>query len=97
MKLEVVILTSAYNDLEQVVDYYETKVDGLGKRMELDFWKSVEFIQEYPLTNSKKYKFYRQARLKKFPYAVIYEILMKEIIIYRVTHLKMQPKKRYKI
>ena len=42
MKYVIVITTLAYYDLEDAVSYYENKVNGLGRRMEADFWKSVE-------------------------------------------------------
>ncbi len=97
MKYDVIILTSAYNDLEDAVGYYESKVIGLGKKMEADFWDCLEFIHRRPLTNRKKHKLYRQSMLRKFPYAIVYQVLEEEIIVYRVPHLKMQSKKRYKI
>lgn len=97
MKCTIVISTLAYYDLEDAVVYYESKVKGLGKRMEADFWKSVDSIQKSPLGYRIRYVFYRQRMLEKFPYAVIYEVLDKEIIIYRVAHLKLQPEKRFKI
>ena len=97
MKRSLIISTSAYYDLEEAIGYYESKVKGLGKRMERDFWKSVELIQKRPLISRIKHKHYRQSMLKKFPYAIIYETLNKEIVIYRVAHLKMAPIKRYKI
>ena len=96
MKFRLVISNSAYSDLEEAIGYYEIKVKGLGKRMEGDFWKSVELIQKRPLAYRIKYKYCRQLMLRKFPYAIVYEIFDKEIVIYRVAHLKMEPKKRYK-
>ena len=72
-------------------------MNGLGKRMEADFWKSVDVIQKSPLGYRIRYVFYRQSMLEKFPYAVIYEVFGEKIIIYRVAHLKLQPEKRFKI
>lgn len=97
MSYTVVITTLAYYDLEDAVVYYECKVNGLGRRIELDFWKSVDAIKKSPLGYRTRYVFYRQTMLKKFPYAIIYELLNGKIIIYRVAHLKVQPEKRFKI
>ena len=65
--------------------------------MEADFWRSVDFVQKNPLACSIWHKLYRQRMFEKFPYTIIYEVLSEKIIIYRVTHLRIQPEKRYKI
>jgi hypothetical protein len=97
MKYAIVITTLAYYDLEDAISYYESKLNGLGRRMEGDFWKSVDVIQKSPLGYRLRYVFYRQTMLQKFPYAIIYEVLNEKIIIYRVAHLKIRPEKRFKI
>ncbi len=91
------IALSAYSDLEDAIGYYESKVIGLGKRMEVDFWKSVDLVQKNPMACRIWHKLYRHKMLENFPYSIIYEVLSEKIIIYGVAHLRIQPEKRYKI
>ena len=97
MKYGLEITLSAFYDLEDAIGYYEMRVKGLGKRMETDFWKSIDLIRSTPLGYRIYHKQLRQKMLEKFPYGIIYEVLNDNIVVFKVSHLKTKPNKRYTI
>ena len=40
-------------------------------------------------------KNYRHARLKKFPYRVVYAVLDRDVVVFQVSHRKREPSKKF--
>lgn len=76
-------------------DWYEEQQNDLGKIFLFSLNDCINRIQLYPKANSKTKKNYRQARVRKFPYVVVYEIIKNEIIIFSVFHTSRNPKNKY--
>lgn len=76
--------------------YYETKQEGLGYKFSESIDEILDLISKNPYTYQRKYKHYREAVLKVFPYTVIYEIKENEIIINAIFHTKRNHKKKVK-
>ena len=74
MKYILDVKTSAENGVLEAFDYYEDKQEGLGARF-LDYWEThIDIIKQDPLLFQKKYKDFRQALIKPYPYHIIYEV-----------------------
>ncbi|HKL35829.1 MAG TPA: type II toxin-antitoxin system RelE/ParE family toxin [Salegentibacter sp.] len=93
MGFSLKIDTSAFNDLQNAIEWYEAKQLGLGKRFLVDFESTLNRIQRNPyifkLENS-----YRNALLDVFPYLIIYELNSNEIIILGVFNTHQNPTKK---
>jgi len=96
VKFAVLIKEEAERELLEAIDWYETQQPGLGLRLLEDWEQAINYITDYPKAYETKRKNYRNGYLKIFPYAIIYEILKNEVVVYYFKHLKMNPKKRYR-
>ncbi|MCG3167741.1 MAG: hypothetical protein POELPBGB_03536 [Bacteroidia bacterium] len=96
MKRTIVVKEKASAQLADAFLWYENQKVNLGVEF-LDEWERVaEYLTEYAEGCSKKYKEFRQAMLKRFPYLVIYEIEGTNVIVYQIINTKRKPNKRYK-
>src|SRR5271156_2767435 len=88
----------AIDEMELTYQWYETLATGLGERFLAAAQKKFEIISATPDVYAKKKGNYREAIPDKFPYAVIYEILEKQKIIFisYVFHTKRNPRLKYK-
>jgi hypothetical protein len=87
---------SALNQLSEAYLWYEKQLLGLGEDF-LDEWESVANHLEFNAeTYQKKYKDFRQALLKRFPFVVVYEIDKNKIIVYNIINTKRSVRKRFK-
>jgi len=95
MKYILDIKISAKAGVLDVFDYYEGIQEGLGKRF-LDYWEThINIVEENPLLFQKKYKDFRQALIKPYPYHIIYKIENNIIAVYKVIYAGKSPRKRY--
>ena len=79
--------------------WYELQKEGLGESFIEQFRKRIEQILENPETYStKSKKDYREARLKDFPYVIVYKIqqIEKNILISSIHHQSKHPKKKFR-
>ena len=76
--------------------YYESQQEGLGGR----FLDCVELaileITRHPFTYQKKYNQFRTALLKPFPYLIFFEVVAKNVVVYKVLHAQRNPRKYFK-
>jgi hypothetical protein len=93
----VLVFTSkSENEFIDSAIYYETKQKGLGYKFSESVNEILNSISKNPFAYQRKYKHYREAVLKVFPFTVIYEIKDNEIIINAIFHTKRNPKKKIK-
>ena len=81
---------------EESFNYYESKEKGLGIRFKNEIIIIFELIKKNPLLFPAKFKHYREALVKGFPFLIVYEIEPKEVIILNVFHTSQNPKKKTK-
>ncbi len=83
-------------EISEAYRYYEDLKIGLGEdfieHLEEYFSRILEFPEHFP----QKYKPYREAFVRRFPYLIIYEIEVEKIIIYSVFNTYQNPNKRKK-
>lgn len=86
----------ATNDIKKIVDWYEEKSDGLGKRFLEALNRKIKrlalYLHEFMFLSSTV----QRAKLKKFPYTIFFSKDPQFIIILRVRHNKQLPLKRFR-
>jgi plasmid stabilization system protein ParE len=87
------------SDFNEGYAWYENKRKGLG----LDFLEAIEkklaeIISNPEIFSSKSNPHYREARVDRFPYVIVYRLYKqkKEIFISAVHHLKKSQRKKYR-
>ena len=84
---------------QNIVDapvWYRDKAGGLDIRFLNAIEGTVKRIQNSPNAGIKIYKNYRQPSVKKFPYVIVYEIILDSVIFYQAFHTSQNPKKKIK-
>ena len=94
MKYTLVIKVEALADMQEAYDYYEANKAGLGERFLDTLDDYFKQIQKYPEHFQIKRKPYREAIIKDFPYMIIYEIELQEIVVYAVFNTSRNPTKK---
>jgi len=96
MKRTVEVKKLASDHLGEAFFWYESQCMGLGFEF-LDEWEAVlEYVSEFPESCQKRYKEFRQAKLKRFPYLIIYECSKEKLVVFNVINARRNPSKRYK-
>lgn len=88
MAFTIIIKEEAHEEAVEAFNYYEEKQPGLGDR----FLRSLESVyknlyenpQHYGYINEDTNKIFRDVKLKKFPYVVVFEIMGSNVIVYAV-------------
>ncbi|MBN2423425.1 MAG: type II toxin-antitoxin system RelE/ParE family toxin [Calditrichaceae bacterium] len=91
MTYKIIIRSCTERDITEAVQWYEDKVDGLGKRFLLSLDASIQAISRTPKAYPKVYKDIRRVFLNRFPYGIFYLIQGKMVVIFAVYHEKRNP------
>lgn len=75
--------------------WYEMQSKGLGEHFLAELESSLKKIQTTPTANGKVNKNYRQGKLLRFPYVIVYEIIRTEIIVFSIFHTKRNPGQKF--
>jgi len=81
---------------KEAYDWYEKQSNGLGEIFLSELDRCYKKIEAQPTFYSKTRKNFRQLRLKRFPYVVVYEVMKSEVIIFAVFHTSRSPKHKFK-
>ncbi len=93
-KLEITIL--AEEEYWSAFHYYEEQQPGLGKKFEKETEDLMDHLQVNPYLFQRKFKHYREAIYRRFPYFIVYEVIEKSIIIHSFFHTSRNPKRKLK-
>jgi len=95
MVFKIKILPLAENEIDESIEFYESRSKGLGKQF-LSYLKSyLKVLKTNPeLFEIKKEPGYRELTLVKFPFVIIYEIFGNEVIVYSVFHTSRNPQRK---
>ena len=94
--LQIILKPEAVLMTKDAYDWYEEQNKGLGEIFLDELDKCLEKLRSNPAGRPKISKNYRQARLKRFPYVVVFELIKTDIIVLSVFHTKRNPKNRFK-
>ncbi len=87
---------SVYDEIEEVVEYYEKEQKGLGLRLLDAIGQAEQDILMNPLGYQIKYQNYRTRVTWPFPYMLVYEVIGTEIIVYQFFCNLKDPKRKFK-
>jgi len=85
------IHSAALLEVGEAVDYYNGEVVGLGDDFFEESRLTIKRIEENPRQFSRLGRSARRAKLKRFPYGVVYLIEQDRVWIIAVMHLKRRP------
>ena len=74
MAYTLYITPTAIKDIEEALEYYNSKVSDLGFRLTDDVEYNLDSISQNPYAFAERYKNVRGKLLKKFPYLILYQI-----------------------
>nr|WP_199001928.1 type II toxin-antitoxin system RelE/ParE family toxin [Flavobacterium sp. ASV13] len=95
MVFKIKNLPLAEKEIEESIEFYESRSTGLGKQFLTYLRSYLKVLKTNPeLFEIKRQPGYREMTLVKFPFVIIYEIIGNEIIIYSVFHTSRNPKKK---
>lgn len=78
----------AERDLEDIQDYYNKINPVITDNFFVEFFETMDFIEDEPKLYQVRYKGIRIAPLHRFPFGVHYREIKNEITVYRVLHTK---------
>ena len=93
-KLEITI--PAEEEYASAFHYYEKQQQGLGRKFEKETDRLIEQLKLNPYLFQRKFKHYREAIFRIFPYFIVYEIVNETIFIHSFFHTSRNPKKKLK-
>jgi plasmid stabilization system protein ParE len=72
-------------------DYYDAKRPDLGHRFLDEVTRVLQRLKEFPRIGAEYVDPTRRFRLRRFPYALIYQIDGDTIVVHAVAHAKRRP------
>ncbi|MFI5160606.1 MAG: type II toxin-antitoxin system RelE/ParE family toxin [Sphingobacteriales bacterium] len=88
MNYKLVFRIEAEKDLEDIQDYYNKINPTITDNFFIEFFDTMDFIDDDPQLFQTRYRDIRIAPMYRFPYGIHYKHSGSEIIIYRVLHTK---------
>ena len=80
-------------DLGRAFEWYESQLSGLGDRFLGEFFDALTFIQSSAETPRKVFEDFRRVLMKRFPFAVWYEVHAGTAVILLVFDCRQDPNK----
>jgi hypothetical protein len=93
---KIVVTEKAEAEYEDAYWFYEERQAGLGDRFQDETGQLLKIIKGHPLLFHRKHKQFREALMIRFPYFIVYEIILKTIVVHSFFHTSRDPKKKYK-
>jgi hypothetical protein len=91
---QLLIQEKVSGELSEIWSWYEDQQSNLGNQFYQEFYRIVEHIINYNESGIAYKKRYRQARLLRFPYLIMYELEKDTLVIYAVIHTSRHPKSK---
>ncbi len=88
--MKIKILSSANEDLIKGYEFYEKQELGLGTYFIDSLFSDIDSLQIYCGIHSIHFKYYRMLS-KRFPFAVYYQIMNEEVLVYAVLDCRRNP------
>jgi plasmid stabilization system protein ParE len=93
MDFKIVLSSEAIKELQESIDWYESRSEGLGLRFIAFIDKAFTLMLQNPEGYPVKREPYRVLVLGKFPYLIIYELISEQhaIFVLHIFHTKRDP------
>ncbi|MFA5832372.1 MAG: type II toxin-antitoxin system RelE/ParE family toxin [Bacteroidota bacterium] len=79
------------SELNDAIDFYESKVKGLGLTFLAEVERATKFIQQFPEASPQILNVIRKKVIRNFPYSIMYSIVGDSVRILSVAHQKRRP------
>ncbi|HEV2852966.1 MAG TPA: type II toxin-antitoxin system RelE/ParE family toxin [Thermoanaerobaculia bacterium] len=89
--MKYIFLAPARTELQEAVYYYEDRRPGLGEEFAAEVKSTIGRILLNPTVWTRISKNVRRCRLRRFPYALIYQARRDAIVVVAVAHLRRDP------
>jgi plasmid stabilization system protein ParE len=93
MAAELILAPEAEQDLEEAYVWYEHQRAGLGDDFLSNVDACMQAICRTPEIHSRIHEHYRRVLVRRFPYAVFYEYVDEQVIVYCIFHSSRDPQK----
>jgi len=90
---KIIFRPQALNDMEESLNWYEARLEGLGQRFIKSVDSNLSSIQSNPLKYPKKYRNIRIALVEGFPFVIHFLNEHDCLIIISIYHTSRNPKK----
>ena len=81
----------ARTELIESIRYYESQQPGLGRRFLEAIMEALRRIQAHPGRYRVVFVIWRQCRIPRFPFGIIYRVADRRIEVIAVMHLRRKP------
>jgi plasmid stabilization system protein ParE len=88
MTYSLIFRVEAEKDLEDIQDYYNKTLPSITDNFFIEFFETMDYIEDEPQLFQIRYRGIRIAPLHRFPYGIHYKETDDKIIVYRVLHTK---------
>jgi plasmid stabilization system protein ParE len=82
--------------VKEAYEWYEKQKKELGEEFLGELDTVYKKLKAHPQYYSKVKKDFRQCKLKRFPFVIIYQLSENQVLIFAVFHTKRNPKRRFK-
>ncbi|UCF35687.1 MAG: type II toxin-antitoxin system RelE/ParE family toxin [Acidobacteriota bacterium] len=89
--MKIHFLRPAEVEFREAVDYYNRQSPGLGFEFAAELKRAIERIKSHPEAWHRLSENTRRCRLNRFPYALVYAVDGKQLLILAVMHLSRHP------
>ena len=89
--MNIQFLALAEKELDEAKEYYDIQYSGLGDQFLSEIGSALERIKQHPNAWHPLGKRTRRCQLKRFPYAVIYQVRGQGILVVAIMNLHRQP------
>jgi hypothetical protein len=93
---QIILKPRAVLMIKDAYDWYQEQRKGLGEIFLTELDRCFKRLKINPTNNPKIIRNYRQARLQRFPYVVLFEIIKTDIVVLSVFHTRRNPKHKFK-
>ncbi|MBS1596281.1 MAG: type II toxin-antitoxin system RelE/ParE family toxin [Bacteroidetes bacterium] len=95
MSYALSVKAAASLEIEEAYAYYEEQSKGLGDRFIEEVEDTLGYIAKYPLHFQVITDTFRQALLRRFPFAIVYDVSDTKITVYSVFHTSRDPETKF--
>lgn len=85
-------LSIAEQEYQDAYDYYEGVVEGLGIQFKEELVIALKRIKEFPEAWQRVSSKSRRCRLDRFPYGLVYQVRVEELLVVAVMQLSKEPR-----
>ena len=96
MSYKIEISSLAEEEYSSAFQYYQEQQPGLGLKFEKETDYLIAKLKINPHLFQRKYKHYREAVFRRFPYFIVYEIVENTVIVQSFFHTHRHPRRKLK-